>query len=1096
MGDYHYWKLFRRMICAAMAIVFALGAYCVLPALATESTVQVAKTDSFLAGSKELVIANAAVPVVGSEPLPLVGDGVALIEPSAGVVGDDIVLPVSNEVFDLVFAVRRRIAVMSGGMLGLQRGLTVYLPVYELADLLRFPSSLDASSATVSGYLFSADNAYEVNARDGTYTVGGETAKIPEGDIINRVSDQGGDIYISLDLLNKLWPVQAEFSFKTLELDIRTPRKLPYELAAEREKRQKYFQDEAEEGALDLEHTPSGHRMLGPHVFNLAESLGWNSAEDEWSNAVTVVGKGDLLGTSANYTLNWRSNQEDRLDFNNARLKLTRRDYGDGEQLPFGLRLLQLGDVSSTTSPLIGQALNGRGVFFSTDGKERKRSFDKITIDGTSQPGWEVELYRGRELVDFGVVADNGEYRFEDVDLSYGGNRFRVVLYGPQGQIEERIEQHDVRGDRKAVGEFSVEGSVVETGQRLFNVKDREPVDQAASRYLRVDGGLAHWASGFATFTDLPTVEGSQKYLSAGASFNALDGVGQIEAYKQVGAGSALDARFARKIAGFNTNLQTTFLNNFESFDAGFDDRAKTFEGNVRASKGFDLGFAGLKFNASARHREYENRDDTRLATSQTFSFSGLSVAHSINGYWQDGDFSKTNGRFTANSRVYDKFTGSASLDYSAHPETYLDSARLLLRYRESDDVTASISVNQGINNAEETEIALRGSYDFGSFLGGAEVNWNRGDGVDFLLQANTTFGPENEHAPYQVGTDFSGYSNSLKVQVYEDLDGDGVFSRGDVPVKGARLRLNQRPSPPSNKYGFINVENAGSQGLLRLTMDKESVPSNPFLRPGKDGHSVYLRPGTTPFVNFPLYQTGTIDGRIYLRKGEPIKGLTVELLNDSGEVIKEDTTLYDGFYNFEYVKPGTYAVRLPASYKFNVPPKTVTVSSESLFAYGVDILLEQVPEESVADNESVVRDGGRVAQKLHAPVADGTLKPAPTTSDRPSYTAVRAVRVGEYPRKARLVLDLSAPSVYSISTEDDGQTINIDLESTAWDVSKNWNLGKSDIFNSVEPYALPDGSGTRLRLKAKSGTQIVYNSIIPAENGLPDRIYADFVSD
>ncbi len=70
-----------------------------------------------------------------------------------------------------------------------------------------------------------------------------------------------------------------------------------------------------------------------------------------------------------------------------------------------------------------------------------RSAFDRTRIEGDLPAGWEAEIYRNGELLGFAKSDGSQRYVFDDVQLLYGENRIRVVLYGPQGQVRERDEE-------------------------------------------------------------------------------------------------------------------------------------------------------------------------------------------------------------------------------------------------------------------------------------------------------------------------------------------------------------------------------------------------------------------------------------------------------------------------------------------------------------------------------------------------------------------------------------------------------------------------------------------------------------------------------
>ena len=96
------------------------------------------------------------------------------------------------------------------------------------------------------------------------------------------------------------------------------------------------------------------------------------------------------------------------------------------------------GDVEGFDSSLTGSSSAGRGAVLTNRPLTARTAFDRTRIEGDLPTGWEAELYRNGELLGFAKSDSSQRYVFDDVQLLYGDNRIRVVLYGPQGQIRER----------------------------------------------------------------------------------------------------------------------------------------------------------------------------------------------------------------------------------------------------------------------------------------------------------------------------------------------------------------------------------------------------------------------------------------------------------------------------------------------------------------------------------------------------------------------------------------------------------------------------------------------------------------------------------
>ncbi|MFA6280524.1 MAG: hypothetical protein WC612_07015 [Bdellovibrionales bacterium] len=64
----------------------------------------------------------------------------------------------------------------------------------------------------------------------------------------------------------------------------------------------------------------------------------------------------------------------------------------------------------------------------------------KHNFTGVTVAGYEVELYRNSTLIAFQFADETGHYIFQDTPLLWGENIFRLAIYGPQGQHEEKTE--------------------------------------------------------------------------------------------------------------------------------------------------------------------------------------------------------------------------------------------------------------------------------------------------------------------------------------------------------------------------------------------------------------------------------------------------------------------------------------------------------------------------------------------------------------------------------------------------------------------------------------------------------------------------------
>src|SRR6478672_3847049 len=128
------------------------------------------------------------------------------------------------------------------------------------------------------------------------------------------------------------------------------------------------------------------------------------------------------------------------------------------------------GDVEGFDSKLSGSSAFGRGAVITNRPLNAQTAFDRSRFEGDLPPGWEAEIYRNDELLGFAKATSDNRYVFDDVQLLYGENRVRVVLYGPQGQIRTREELINVGQDNVPPGKTWYWAGFNQPGRDVFTL--------------------------------------------------------------------------------------------------------------------------------------------------------------------------------------------------------------------------------------------------------------------------------------------------------------------------------------------------------------------------------------------------------------------------------------------------------------------------------------------------------------------------------------------------------------------------------------------------------------------------------------------------
>ena len=1036
-----------------------------------------------------------------------------------------------QDVQDLILEVRMGQAIITPATTILESQGRYYLPLVDIAENYEFViTDSDLTRGYVEGWYISEDNTFSVDREKKEAYHKGTRIELSDIDFIDDPYEENNELYLQLPIFNKIWPeITFTVDMASLQLRAESDTKFPFMERKERKQRQKIVaaQRETKVGPeKPLPYISNPYRLVGKPTLDIDSNTGWKSEERAVTGQLSLNGVQDLAWMTAEYGLTVDRDAEGFQRPDALRLTFSRETTPDAP-LPLGLEKAEFGDTRLNYREIVGNGSTGRGVFVTTDRNDNNGSFDVITVEGNGPPGWETELYRNNELIDFGVVDERGEYRFEDVSTQYGNNRIRVVLYGPQGQIREDVKDYNFASTMLRAGEHSFEAGFVDSDRDFIRLSDEDQTrPEGIARSFMGSYGLNRNLTAFASYNAMPTSDGDKSYVSTGVTFAAGGGYGQAEVFQQIGEGRAVDLRYLTELLGFRLNMVSSFFNKFESTASGFNQSAKKNEQSIVASRNFRLPFGslGLQFDAE-RTRRINDTIEVSLRARQTLGSGGFQLTHQFDARLVDGHHDRTGGNFSTNIRMQ-KWRLRSGLNYTYYPETRFTGVDAELRYQTRDDFIAALRVN---NDFVEDKIGVGGQlgYDFKKFLGSVDTNWREDAGWEVLLRASTSLGPYGEDGGYNMVSESQRSLAPVRGHAFLDHNYNSLFDEGDEALTGARLNIDGRPTlEESGETGYMVARSYDKPGTVNIALEKNSL-DDPYYAPAHDGYSLAPRPGSLPTLDFPVIETGAIDGTIYgADSGDPVQGIDIQLVDDKGVVVMATKAAYDGFYTFEFGRPGAYTVRVDPALQVNVPPVTVTVASDELFASGIDLtLLGQVSEadgvlttadaQAAADQESFdaefekalieesaegvtavePRSGaenGRVAQPYHE-THNGTLMPAPHSSDGSLSAVVHRVRAGKHPDKVRLVMELSGPVNYKILPGSDQHELIIELPDVAWDALLN---GKSDVV-SYDAEALTDKDnkavGTKLHLRSAQAISVQGQELLKPDGAAGHRLYIDF---
>jgi hypothetical protein len=110
----------------------------------------------------------------------------------------------------------------------------------------------------------------------------------------------------------------------------------------------------------------------------------------------------------------------------------------------------------------------------------------------------------------------------------------------------------------------------------------------------------------------------------------------------------------------------------------------------------------------------------------------------------------------------------------------------------------------------------------------------------------------------------------------------------------------------------------------------------------------VVPRPGHSIRLDFPIFVSGEIDGTVYVERDGKQFGagrVIVELLDSGGNVIKTETTAYDGFFIISKIPLGEYRLRISPTQLDGLGLQAdrierFAIDADELFVNGLDFVL------------------------------------------------------------------------------------------------------------------------------------------------------------
>ena len=807
------------------------------------------------------------------------------------------------------------------------------VPLGGIMAALEIAIAADPDAGTASGFFISEKRRFELDLSTGRASFDGRSFTLQPG----SVERQFTDIYVDTALLTDWFSIRFHLVTEDLTLLVSSVELLPVQERLERERRRAGVRRPGEAGNYSIIEPPA--KIIDwPFVdTNIQYSTTRTNGQMQNQGQISSVVTGMVAGLDLDMSLNGTVPQQGYQDF--VRATLGQRDPRGGLLGPIDAREFAFGDVSSPSLPLVSNSVAGRGAMLSTFPLHRLSDLQRVTLRGELPVGWQVELYRGADLLDFQTSSVDGRYEFLNVPTIAGLNPFHLVFYGPEGQRREEDKPIYVAAAAVGAGETGYSLLFNQQNTDLFGnhpnaqlqpitaftrfdqltrALAQPNINNGALRFnAEVEHGFSDDVSVNGAVSSLPIGNTQVEYFQTGLRAAWLGALTNLSAATSNNGGVAAGTSVQSQIDSLAWQLSyDRFLDHFLS-ERSFDlliNQPLVATSTVQLNgllPGFGTG--RLPFATSATYNEAENgTSDLQLRGRVSAAISRFIVAAET----QSQLISHQTAQTQEVIRIGTQF-GRVGLRgqaiYDLTPTAELAATQLTADYAARQNLNLRLGVTRLQTQPQETQFTAGAAVLFDKLAVGTDASISdRGD-FSLLFKVAFSFGMQPRgNEPVFRGQSFAR-SGAISPLIFLDRDGDGKFGPGDTPLPNVRLR--------SDSYVFRDKTDQSGTALITgldpyqetpIRVDTETL-EDPYWKAPDPNIAVLPRPGSVVKLEFPVYEKGEVDGAVEMERGGqrvPLPGIRLQVIDSEGKVTAQALSGYDGSFFVQGVRLGSYALR------------------------------------------------------------------------------------------------------------------------------------------------------------------------------------------
>ena len=813
-----------------------------------------------------------------------------------------------------------------------------------LFDILDFAIEVNVLAGGATGWYIAEDKSFSLQLpenKDNNLTVTANSKSYSLDKSQYTLTDDG-DIYVEAAAVGQWLGLEFNFDFANLALGVNADSPLPIEQRLARQQRSIGNDSGRRDAVLPL--IESSYDLLSAPLVDVQLATVIDSKRN--GSRYSVLGSHDFAYLNSQFFV--AGNDQEQLS--DVRLTLSKQSTQGNLLGPLKATQVQFGDITPVKVGIGNTASLSRGFSFTNRKLAQINDNKTINLAGEIQLGWDVELYRNGILVGQQMSLQNGRYEFNDVDLLFGDNQFEIIFYGPQGQIKSKTEQYFITSNAVEQGEGQYRFSVTQVGESLFGVSTLS--DLQAPGVLLSGGynrGITDWFSLNGGVSSLVADEGQdQQYFSLGSSMVLFDKL-LLDATVQIDQDQLARTKFSARTRIGDTALSVDYsMQERNKIIAGQDQQydendTQLFQQFAIKMSGqlYRAGSLGLNYQNAWRHTANEGGSDSDLLSNQlSLNTPYLFISNELN--WLKAGFNdQTEESFSGKLHLQKSF-GSIftrfNAFYSIKPEyqlqqistelympltSQLQSQLELIYYPKLDDYHAKLGLNW-----QHDLFYFTADTEYGK-----EGDWTVGLNVRFSFG----YEPFSEH--FFMNRRSMAHKGTMAVRVFEDLNLNGQFDNDEPLIENVKIKaLQNYQHGTTNKHGIAMLNDMTTNVRTDIVLDRRSL-DDPFLMNTIPGVSVTPRAGHLDTLDFPVVQSGELEGVVYATNASGEENVAtyapIRLFDSQGNLVKSTVTEFDGYYLFTDLLPDNYQIRIDNTYLDNKNLRAGKVMEVSLASAG-----------------------------------------------------------------------------------------------------------------------------------------------------------------